>query len=119
MEKKTLLVQHKFYMESPYAKHIMKEEHDGSYGLIYDEFIHEMGTLLEVDIIFNRLNEKNWLIADNRHMQITYQKDAENNDQYDFIPKTNNGDKLIQEMIEKLLQSNNKFISFHSKSDRH
>ncbi|MDE5413399.1 hypothetical protein [Alkalihalobacterium chitinilyticum] len=112
MQKKTLTLQPSFYNESPYAKYIANEEHDDSYGLIYYEFLHEIGTLLEVDIIFDQLNATNWLIADNSHMQIVYHKDAENNDQIEFIPKTMAGEQAIQKMEEELLQDNSSYLTF-------
>ncbi|MFV8827790.1 hypothetical protein [Alkalihalobacterium sp. APHAB7] len=112
MQKKILTLQSSFYVDSPYAKYIANEEHDDSYGLIYYEFLHEIGTLLEVDIIFDQLNATNWLIADNRHMQIVYHKDADNNDQIEFIPKTTDGEQSIQKMQEELLQNNSRYLNF-------
>ncbi|OLO39161.1 hypothetical protein BTR23_08880 [Alkalihalophilus pseudofirmus] len=113
MEKTTLVIQPSFYTESPYAKYIMSEENDNSYGLIYYEFLHEIGMILEADIIFDHSSEKDWIIADNQHMQITYNKDGQNNDHFDFIPKTSEGKELIIKMQEQLLQENHKFITLH------
>ncbi|WP_142302899.1 hypothetical protein [Bacillus sp. FJAT-45350] len=101
-----------FYTDSPYANYIKKEEDDDSYGLIFNEFVHEFGTILEVDIIYKQLDKSNWLLADNRHMQITLQKDKKN-EQLQFTPKTSQGEQLIFKMSEQLLQDNKDYIQFH------
>ncbi|WP_216827571.1 hypothetical protein [Alkalihalobacterium elongatum] len=113
MKKKTLTIQPAFYLDSPYAKYIEDEEHDDSYGLIYYEFLHEMGTLLGVDIIFNQLTETNWLITDDHHMKITYYKDGQNNEMLEFEPKTIEGKQSIQKMADKLLLDNSMYITFN------
>jgi hypothetical protein len=112
MEKKTLQVQPSFYTNSPYAKYIIKELEDDSYGLVFNEFLHEMGSMLEVDVIYNQINKSQWIHADNRHMQIILNKTDNNTEQFEFIPKTSKGEKLIAKMSEKLLKENKDYLDF-------
>jgi hypothetical protein len=110
MKKKTLQIQPRFYTESPYAKELIKDLEDDSYGLVFNEFLHEMGAMLEVDIVYDQQNKTQWIHADNRHMQIVLSKKDDTGDHFDFIPKTIEGEQLISKMTEEILKVNGEYL---------
>lgn len=113
MKKKTLQIQPRFYKESPFARALIKDLEDDSYGLVFNEFLHEMGSMLEVDIIYDQLNKTQWIHADNRHMQIVLNKMDNSGDHFDFIPKTIEGEQLISKMTEEIMKENGQYIGFY------
>jgi hypothetical protein len=110
MNKKTLQIQPRFYTDSTYAKNLIKELDDDSYGLVFNEFLHEMGAMLEVDIIYDQQNKTHWIHADNRHMQIVLCKKDNSGDYFDFIPKTKEGEQLISKMVEEITKENGDYL---------
>jgi hypothetical protein len=112
MEAKTLHIQPSFYSKSPYAKGIIHDLEDDSYGLVFNEFLHEIGSTLEVDVIFEQINQTQWLIADNRHMQIVLNK-SDNNEVIGFSPKTIEGELLLSKLSDQLLKENREYIEYH------
>jgi hypothetical protein len=114
MKKKTLQIQPGFYTDSPYAQNLIKELNDDSYGLVFNEFLHEMGAMLEVDIIYNQQNKTQWIHADNRHMQIVLnKKDNKCADQFEFIPRTSEGEQLISKMAESISKENGQYLEIN------
>lgn len=113
MKKKTLQIQPRFYKESPFARALIKDLEDDSYGLVFNEFLHKMGSMLEVDIIYDQLNKTQWIHADNRHMQIVLNKMDNSGDHFEFIPKTIEGEQLISKLAEKIMKENGQYIGFY------
>lgn len=112
MQKKTLQIQPSFYTDSPYAKELIKDLRDDSYGLVFNEFLHEMGSMLEVNIIYERLDKTQWIHADNKDMRIVLNKKDNKNEEFEFIPKTTKGEVLISQMSEQILRDNSEYIDF-------
>lgn len=113
MEREVLEIKPAFYTESPYAKYIASEKDDQSYGLIFYEFLHALGLLLEVDIIFDHPDTSHWIVANNEDMEIVFQR-KDNVEFFTFQIKTKEGMELFQQMTEHpLLKENDSFIYFH------
>ncbi|CAG9608761.1 hypothetical protein [Pseudoneobacillus rhizosphaerae] len=110
MKKKTVMIRPRFYTESPYARELINDLEDDSYGLVFNEFLHEMGAMLEVDIIYNQQNKTQWIHADNRHMQIVLSKMDNTGDLLEFIPKTIEGEQLISKMAEEIIKINGEYL---------
>jgi hypothetical protein len=113
MNKKSLFIQPRFYTDSPYAKNLIKDLEDDSYGLVFNEFLHEMGAMLEVDIIYDQQDKTQWIHADNRHMQIVLNKMDNSGDHFEFIPKTTEGEHLISKMAEEIRKENADYLDIY------
>jgi hypothetical protein len=113
MKKKTLQIQPRFYNESPYARALIKDLEDDSYGLVFNEFLHEMGAMLEVDIIYDQQNKTQWIHADNRHLLVVLSKKDNSGDHFEFIPKTSEGEQLISKMAEEIIKENGEYIDIN------
>lgn len=113
MQRRTLQVHPSFYTESNYAKNLIKELEDDSYGLIFNEFLHEMGLILKVDVLYDQIDRTKWLHADNRHIKIILNKSDNGEEHFEFIPKTSKGEKLITKITEELIKDNSQYFNFH------
>jgi hypothetical protein len=113
MQIKTLQVKPDFYRDSPYAKVLTKELEDDSYGLVFNEFLHEIGSMLEVDIIYNQVNRTKWVHADEEHLLITLNKDGNSADEFTIIARTPKGVELLEQMTETLLKENRPYLNIN------
>ena len=114
MERVSLLLQPSFYQSSPYATYIRTEEKNDANGLIFYEFIHEIGILIESDIVFKPLDHSTWVLADNADLQVRFHRDNQEKEQFDFIAKSSKGQQLISKLQHaNLLQENTDFITLH------
>lgn len=113
MKKKTLQIKPHFYTESPYARELIKDLEDDSYGLVFNEFLHKIGAMLEVDIIYDQQNKTQWIHADNRHMQIVLSKKDNSGDHFELIPKTIEGEQLISRMAEEIIKENGEYLDIN------
>lgn len=104
MDKKVIRVPHQFFSESSYTENIRKEKEDDSYGLIFNDFAHDLGSMLGVDIIWNKLNNKEtmWQIANDKNLEIILDETVKENESFVFVPRTTEGQKRIEEMMSNL-----------------
>ena len=102
------------FFQSAYKHETEKSKDDDSYGLVYNDFFHQMGDTLEVDIIWSSISDDDceWLIANNDHMKV-YLKDQGANSKkiLECIPKTDKGNDLIEHMKFKYLHEFDDFVS--------
>ncbi|WP_139367525.1 hypothetical protein [Bacillus alkalicellulosilyticus] len=112
MEKVIVQLASSFYTTSPFATCIINEEHDNSEGLIFHEFVQELGVFLGVDIIYEDQGNNTWVIADTSHLQIIVEKDETGMDTFEFIPKSIVGTQLIQNMTTEFLSKQKEYFHF-------
>jgi hypothetical protein len=113
MKTRTLQVNPSFYTDSNYAKNLIKELKDDSYGLIFNEFLHEMGAILEADVLYDQIEQTKWVHADNRHLKMILHKADIGNEEFEFIPKTSKGDMLINKLANEFIKDNSQYFIFH------
>lgn len=89
-----------FFESSDYAKAIFKECDSSAPGLIFNDFVHEIGDDLELDIKYKSLNKENtyWSLGENTDIQLLLQEDPQNNNGT-FTIKSKN--KLIEQQIQE------------------
>jgi hypothetical protein len=111
MTKQVLTLQKEFFEDSEYAKKIIEQQDSDDFGLIFDDFVHDIGAYLEIDVIYESLNEDEtkWLIGEDEHIKVFLE---EQDDTFIFIfqPLTSHGEKLLQDL-------NLKFFDRFIKSD--
>jgi hypothetical protein len=61
-----------YFISSPYATHLSNELDNDAEGLIFDRFIHDIGTQLNVDIVYGKTtsNEDQWFLGGNQHIEV-------------------------------------------------
>ncbi|MCA1031145.1 hypothetical protein LCL95_08930 [Bacillus timonensis] len=103
---KTLQVKKAFFEDSDYAKKIIEQAENDAEGLIFDEFVHEIGAFLEIDVIYESLNEDEtrWLIGEDRHVKLLLDEE-EVTFNFEFHAKTETGEALIDKVFTKFIST--------------
>ena len=104
MFEQQLQVQKEFFEDSAYAKKIIEQSRNDAEGLIFDEFVHKIGAFLEIDVIYDSLNEDEtkWLLGEDSHVKVNL---VELNDTFlfTFFALTDHGKNLINRLFEEFL----------------
>lgn len=102
MYPKELTIRKSFFETSAYVQETKMENGDDSYGLVYNQIIHDIGSDLEVDIIWNKQDKGQWLIASNEHMDVYIQDHGPDYDkQLIFNSKSERGKALVNQVVTK------------------
>jgi hypothetical protein len=111
MVKQVLKLQKEFFEDSKYAKKIIEQQDSDDFGLIFDDFVHDIGAYLEIDVIYESLNEDEtyWLIGEDEHIKV-FLEEKDDTFIFTFHPLTSHGEKLLQYL-------NLKFFDRFVKSD--
>lgn len=112
MDAKNLTINENFFLTSSFAENIKDEQHDNSYGLIYDQFFHDIGMYLDVDIIWDHADELKWVIAKDREMDIILlDKGEHERKEIQFKPKTKEALKKIESAINYYKEEFGEFLT--------
>ncbi|WP_246938548.1 hypothetical protein [Bacillus pinisoli] len=84
-----------FFSKSEYAKELSDELENDAEGLIFDQFIHDIGAQLHIDIIYKRLSPEQyrWLLGKNQDVEVFLDSHHEKYYQLSIIPLTPLGEQ--------------------------
>jgi hypothetical protein len=86
MNQKRFNIHKNFFHDSNYAIQLSNELENNETGLIFDRFIHDIGTELQIDVVYNHsvIESRNrWFLGGNEHIEMMLED--ENQDSYQLI----------------------------------
>ncbi|MFZ3589290.1 hypothetical protein ACOI1C_08345 [Bacillus sp. DJP31] len=80
MKQVQYIIKKKYFQDSSYALQVSHELDNDSEGLIFDRFIHDLGAMLHLDVLYEKVvdNAEQWYIGGDQHLQVLlYDHDEE------------------------------------------
>jgi hypothetical protein len=86
-----------YFISSPYATHLSNELDNDAEGLIFDRFIHDIGTQLNVDIVYKKTTkaDDHWFLGENQHIEVLLDDFDEEHYLLTLTPLSVHGTELI------------------------
>ncbi|QOR67658.1 hypothetical protein IM538_05830 [Cytobacillus suaedae] len=98
MLERSLQINNEFFQTSEYAKKIVEELNNDAEGLIFDEFVHDIGAQLKIDVVYDKQSKSKWLLGEDANVKL-YLEENPGVYTFTFIGTTPQGEQQIQETI--------------------
>ncbi len=101
MLERSIQIKNDFFQSSHYAKKVVEELNNDAEGLIFDEFVHDIGAQLKIDVIYDKKGKSKWLLGEDSHVKL-YLEENPGLYTFTFIGTTPQGEKQIQDTITQI-----------------